>query len=690
VEASAATLAPETSARRTVGVRAVSTRLQLVALVASSFLLRGLASGGHTTPRVFPDEYIYETLGRSIGLHGDFNIRGEPAHFPALLEPLAAAPIWALASVTTAYRLVQIENALFMSLAAVPAYLLARKLNLTHRYAILCASFAVAIPDLVRSAYVMAGSITYPLVLFALYAGLLALDQPGTRRDLIFVGLAGLAVAARLEYVSLFLGFGIAAVALERRRVLRLHPLLGTGLGLAALAIAVQPHRALGYYSGVLGLHVGLATVRWVMIDLFLLALASGVVLVPGALVALLQPAGRIEAAFALFVTATGSVIVIEAALFAANGSERFQQRYLVALIPLVPVAFGLWQRRGDRMRLGVVIVAAVLMAALAAVPLSGYAIGSSAMDSAFLFAVAELERLLGTSGGAALVAGIGSLAAAAGVVLALGKRQCLAVALAIAILAAASVGAWRYDLALNEVVRTSYSPTWIDQQHLGPVTAIETAGGGAGDLLTQLFWNPSAARELVFQNASPTDAFTTSRLTVAPDGALRTPSGPLRGPFLWQGYGVSAKFAGATLVAHEGTFSLWKPSSVPRVRLLVTGRYWDGWLAWSGRITVWPRAVGAVRGTLALTLSLPRRDQPVLIRIGGRRVKVEPGHRVHLSWRIDGPRPRTLSFTTDSGSLTADFLPRSVRASMPIFIPAGRSSSPRAGLKPNPSRADS
>ena len=72
-------------------------------------------------------------------------------HFPALLEPLLAAPLWLVGSTATAYRLVQFENALFMSLAAIPIYLLARRLGLGTRYALASAAFALALPDLVFS-----------------------------------------------------------------------------------------------------------------------------------------------------------------------------------------------------------------------------------------------------------------------------------------------------------------------------------------------------------------------------------------------------------------------------------------------------------------------------------------------------------------------------------------------------------
>ena len=105
------------------------------------------SSRGVTPPsRYFPDEYIYTALSRSIA-HGSLTIRGQTAHFPGLLEPLVAAPLWGFFSTETAYRLVQAENAVAASLAAIPIYIIARDLKLSRGYAYLCCVYALVIPD---------------------------------------------------------------------------------------------------------------------------------------------------------------------------------------------------------------------------------------------------------------------------------------------------------------------------------------------------------------------------------------------------------------------------------------------------------------------------------------------------------------------------------------------------------------
>src|SRR5256886_15127527 len=101
-----------------------------------------------------------------------------PAHFPALLEPLAAAPFWLFHDPMLAYRLTQAENALVMSLAAVPVYLLSRRLGLGAGLALVAAALTVASPNLFFVSFVLADPLAYPLVLTTLYAAVCALSRP--------------------------------------------------------------------------------------------------------------------------------------------------------------------------------------------------------------------------------------------------------------------------------------------------------------------------------------------------------------------------------------------------------------------------------------------------------------------------------------------------------------------------------
>jgi hypothetical protein len=220
-------------------------------------------------------------------------------------------------------------------------------------------------------------------------------------------------------------------------------------------------------------------------------------------------------------------------------------------------------------------------------------------------------------------------------------------------------------------------------------VAAIETPGAPDGALLEQMFWNPSVDRELLLQGAQPADAFATSRVSVGPGGELRVGGRPLRLPFLFQHYAASASFVGAKRVDGRGTFGLWRPVGVPRVRVLALGRYGDGWLAWSGRVEVWPRAIAASGGVLAFTLSLPRGRAPVRVDLPGRRITVEPGERVPVRVAVRGSAPRTIRFTS-RGGVFVNLRPESVRSTMPVLLPLTTGHErPSAPLKRAVPRAD-
>ena len=131
-------------------------------MIVASTIVRTAIALRHSTSRYFPDEYIYTALSRSIA-HGSLTIRGQSAHFPALLEPLVAAPLWGLFSTETAYRLVQTENALAASLAVIPIYMIARDLKLSRGYAYLCCLYALVIPMLVMIPFTISDFVGVPL-----------------------------------------------------------------------------------------------------------------------------------------------------------------------------------------------------------------------------------------------------------------------------------------------------------------------------------------------------------------------------------------------------------------------------------------------------------------------------------------------------------------------------------------------
>jgi Dolichyl-phosphate-mannose-protein mannosyltransferase len=639
---------------------ALPARWVLSALVGFGFAIRTLLALAHATPIYLPDEYIYSTLARSLAESGRPLIRGETVTFPALLEPILAAPFWLVGDVTLAYRLTQGMHALAMALAAVPAYLLVRRLGGGKWLGIGAAALAVAGPSLVYTSYVTADAVAYPLVLAAVYAGVGALARPTARGQLAFLAFAGLASFARVQYVVLPLAYLGAALLVERGRIRR-HAVVLVALVLPLVgALALGPRRVLGYYAAILDLEPTVGNVAHSLSTQLLgLAYSSGWALLPAALVAvalgLWRPARREEAAFAGLVTVLGACLLGEAALYALDDPQRFKERYLIALPPLVAPAFVLWLRRGAPARLAVVLGSLGLLVVAVLVPMAPYAVGENRQDSPFLDAVFWLSRTLGQTDAsfAVMNAALVLCLLAVGVALRPGRTTAaLAIAATLAVGLAGSAGVHAEDQrAARKTLRTFLpsDPQWIDHGPLDDVALVLTPGSPRGLGFEQLFWNRSIEDVLRHPGAEPIDAFGQSTLTIARDGRLLADGKVVRQPLLVSQYGSTAVLAGAVRVRQELTVDLWRPLGTPRMAMLVEGRYFDGWLGARGRVTVWPDRSGRVEGTLKLGLTLPGVRDAVTLELrapGFRRdVRVEPGTAEVVRVPLSAAGPWTLTY---------------------------------------------
>ena len=629
---------------------AVGGSLGLVSVVIGSFALRAIASMTHVAPTLFPDEYIYTALGRSLAQSGRPLIRGEAAHFPALLAPILAAPIWATVSSTTvAYHAIQAENAFLMSLAAVPVFLIARWLGLSRNYALFTALVTIASPDLTFSGYMLSEPVAYPLVLTALYLGMRALERPTLARQAAFLATAGAASFARAQYVVLVPSFLVAAALISRRRTLRTHtlPFALVGAGLAVIAV-VGAANVLGYYSAVTGLHLGFGLVRWAIVDALLLSFAAGVVIVPGAVIGFASARGSREIPCAVLSGTYAAALLVAAALYASNGSGRFQERYLFSLLPLLPIGFGLYLRHAKRGAWVVTIAAAAVIALVALAPISPYVAGTGVTDSPTLRGVARIEEAYGVGMTSLGVAMYVTFAAAIAAIFAWRRSAWPVLALTLAFLVISSATATAFDAADSRRALESTSasdPRWVDQLKLRDVTAVRAAAAPPGPLLEQLAFNRSITREALLPGASPTDSFSTMPVHVASDGTLLSPAGAVRTPILLDRYGITADFDNARLMEETARFALWKPHGIPRFRYLEQGRYRDGWLAPSGRLTLYSPKSKPLRGVVMMTLTAAPGGGSTAFRIGDTRLLLAAGVDRQLAYCVDSHGPWSVAF---------------------------------------------
>jgi hypothetical protein len=670
-------------------ISAIPARLVLAGIVGASFLIRFVATLGHLTPQYFPDEYIYSSISRSLAEHGRPLIRGGPAHFPAMLEPLAAAPFWLFHDPALAYRLTQVENSLAMSLAAIPVYLLTRRLGLGPGLALVAGALTVASPDLFFSSFVTADALAYPLVLTTLYVGVCALSRPSRGSQIAFVVLAGLTTLTRIQYALLPIVFVAGAVAVERGSIRRILVSfrLTWGIFVAPLAalIALGPGRVLGYYNNVVDLHIRPgALVHWIATDSMLLVYCAGWVLVPGALIgfgyALARPRSREEAAFGGVTAGLLLILFAETSMYASNGSPRFQERYFMAFLPLVLPWFALYLKRGRPARRATCLFAVALLAISVRVPLAPYSVAANKQDSPFLLGVFRLEHAIGVANGSLVIAIVAALLSVVAVGVAWrGPLAVLALTLSLATAVAASAGSISFDRQVSKSVRSIYLPAdarWIDHSGLHNVLLIQTPATPHARAHEELFWNRSLADVLYFGEASTIDAFGNRRVTAAADGRLVSNGKTIRAPLAISNYAVRMRLRGAVQVAKGANYELWRPTGTPRVALLVGGLYADRWLAHAGEIQVWPARGDWVRGTLRLRLSLPQRTERTVLELQApgleRKVAILPAGKRTLVLPVDGRGPWTLRFLTRRPGYLADGRVISVKAAMPVFTPAG------------------
>jgi hypothetical protein len=410
------------------------------------------------------------------------------------------------------------------------------------------------------------------------------------------------------------------------------------------------------YSSGDHAVHPG-SLGHWAAREAMLLAYASGWVLVPGALtglaLAVVRPFDRGELAFAVTTVLLGGALLLEAAQIADTDSQRFQERYLFTLVPLLVVAFGLYVKRGLPWRVPVGLCSAALLLLAARVPLSGYAAAHNKDDSPTLWAVLRFESLVSVGNGALAVALVAAGLSAIAALVAFRKLPAVvAVLAALAMCCALSAGASSYDHLSSTSLRHSLNPDlrWVDHARLGSVDLLAPPGARKEQSWEQLFWNTSVKR-LLLLGSPPLDQFDTKVVRVAPDGRLLVDGRADRRPLLVQTYASSVQMTGVTRVQRDIIFDLYRPTGTPRLRLVAAGRYPDKWLAPSGAITVWTKD----GGTLTLVVTMPPGSQVTPMRFNGRLVLVRPGKRTTLHFHVPGGGAWSLHFRSKKQGYVAD-----------------------------------
>ncbi|MGZ4258268.1 MAG: hypothetical protein ACXVRE_10945 [Gaiellaceae bacterium] len=359
-------------------------RLSYPFLLAVALWL-GLAGGlAAVTSRVsdwfvMTDELLYERLALSVDrLHSPLpHVHAQLVPNVNQLYPWLLSIVFRHGAVLHGFHEAHVLDAFVMSSAAVPAYLLARRVAGKGWLALVVSVATAAVPWITLSSFLLTEVVAYPAFVWAALAMQRAIARPTVRNDLLAVAAIAVAVLARTQFYALAAALPVAVLAVaatERsvRRTVRAHLALIVAYivaGLAALSLAALGHNPLGTYSQTTGgnlLPSGI--VGSTLTHIAIVALAGGLVpfLVGGAwCVSNLRRSESSErTAFAWLAFVTVALLTVEVSSFDLRfGGGTVRDRYLFYVTPLLLCAFaaGLTAARGPRRSL--VLPLAVLAA---------------------------------------------------------------------------------------------------------------------------------------------------------------------------------------------------------------------------------------------------------------------------------------------------------------------------------------
>jgi hypothetical protein len=390
-------------------VRSVPAWAVLAGLVAVSAAIRFWVGTRIAGLWIMPDEAVYASLGQSLYRSLELSIFGGGTALFSFVYPLLNGLPLAYGELERGYTILKGLQAVVMSLTAVPVYLWGRRL-MAPGWALGAAALTLAIPGLLYSGLIMTEVAFLPVSLLAAWAMARTLEEPTPRRQAVLVGAVALACATRLQAIALVPALLTALVLAawfgrDRRLVRRFVPTLA-GLAVVALGWAVFRLHEGGPWTKLLGSYEAATSAPWepVKIARFVLyhlgdtlLLVAAVPLCALVLLALEAAAGRESRrevrAFLAVAVSIAVWFVLEVGAFASVHVDRLAERDLLALVPLLFLAFALWlDRGGPRPQPATGLVAVCALGLLALLPIKRFSQAAALPDA---FSIAPFFKLI-------------------------------------------------------------------------------------------------------------------------------------------------------------------------------------------------------------------------------------------------------------------------------------------------------
>jgi hypothetical protein len=380
----------------------------LFVLVGFSTLVRAALAVQVASPWILPDEVLYSDLAKSIANGGFPAVRGVHELGWGVVYPALIAPAWAVfGDAVQAYHAALTINGFLMSLAAVPAYCLAR-MFVGRGASMVAAAMTVLVPSMAYSGVLMTENACYPAFLLAVLLFARAVRSPTlANQALALIGL-GVVTLTRIQAMAL-VGSYLASVALyawtgphsERGAYLRRFvptAIVSVVVSIAPMALSIaRGDGALGWLGSRSGTFDGLHVYEIPQWFIYLVAdLVLYVTVAPAAATAIVLGRGlsprssetaRLFTAVALPTLAvTLASVALVSASVDVDGTENLNERYIFYVVPLLFVGLAVWVREGlPRPRPWAAVTLAVCCLLPALLPIGRLAYNASFQSIALL-----------------------------------------------------------------------------------------------------------------------------------------------------------------------------------------------------------------------------------------------------------------------------------------------------------------
>lgn len=630
-------------------LRPVRARTALVplALVGIVWLALGTAVAAFTSKVadwfVMTDELLYERLALSIVRTGSPlpRVHAQTISNVNQLYPLVIAPVFRGSSIVEGLHGAHVLNAFVMSSAALPAYLLARRVSGARWLPVVVAVATVTVPWITLSSFLLTEVVAYPAFAWALLAIQASTARPSPARDAVAVAGIAVAVLARTQFYALAAVLPLAIVAravAERRirRTVRAHALLVALYAVAALlavGLTLSGRAVLGTYTQTTsGNPLPPAILGSIPAHLAVVALAGGLLpfLVGGAWV--VSNLGRSESherhAFAWVALVTLAVLTVEVASFNLRfGGGVVRDRYLFYVTPvlLCALAAALSAQRPPRLAVAVPLGVFLLGVSQVALPVYEKLNADTPASVVDGWLRSSLQGLTGARIGLALLAIVVALVYLEST--ALVGRAPVAIGISVALLVAlpAETGyAFKRLFAVNGTAGLPLTLDqstvfgWVDRQITTNSEAVmvpypvirDDYWANIGFWWDLEFWNASVDREAARPNefsGTPPGSFPKLDIRFDPQTGRSTVDVD---SYIAQAVGDTRFHVAGRQQTIERDVSLVFPDRPWRADWVTYGLYPDGWTRpnTTARVRVFadPAQTSAVRRTLTFTLLAP------------------------------------------------------------------------------------